>query len=295
MMSEVIFNHVCIIGVGLIGGSLARAMRGAGICRSITGTGRSSSHLERAVELGVIDSFSLDLAEAVKDADLIVLASPVSAMRHTMADLAGIVGSDCVITDVGSTKQNLVEAARTALGDHITHYVPGHPIAGTEHHGVDASVADLFNDHVVILTPIDETQDVLTGKIRHLWEQVGARVVEMTPEHHDAVLAATSHLPHVLAYALVDSLAGADDKDEIFNYVAGGFRDFTRIASSDPAMWRDICIENAASLLAVLEKFNADLENLTNAIRNQDADAIMSIFERAKTARDNLISSNERS
>jgi len=294
-MPEILFNKVCIIGVGLIGGSLARAMRRAGICQTITGTGRSAAHLERAVELGVIDSYSLDLADAARDAGLIVLATPVGATCTIMSDLAGVVGSDTIITDVGSTKQHLTEIARSALGSGMTNFVPGHPIAGTEHNGVEASVADLFSQHVVILTPTDETGQTMTATIRAMWERVGARVVEMTPAHHDAVLAATSHLPHLLAFVLVDSLSRMDDKHEIFEFVAGGFRDFTRIASSDPVMWRDICLENSASILVMLDKFNTDLARLTEAIRNQDAHTIMEIFRRAKAARDNLISGTDSS
>jgi prephenate dehydrogenase len=292
-MPEILFNKVCIIGVGLIGGSLARAMRKAGICKTITGTGRSVAHLERAVELGVIDSYSMGLAEAASDAGLVVIATPVGAMSTILPALAGIVSSDTVITDVGSTKRHLTEIARGALGSGMANFVPGHPIAGTECNGVEASVADLFDQHVVILTPTDETDSTMTAIIRTMWERVGARVVEMTPAHHDAVLAATSHLPHVLAFALVDSLARMDDKQEIFEFVAGGFRDFTRIASSDPVMWRDICLENSASILDVLGTFNNDLARLAEAIRNHDADSIMEIFQRAKTARDSLVNGGD--
>jgi prephenate dehydrogenase len=294
-MADILFNKVCIIGVGLIGGSLARAMRNVGVCQTLTGTGRSAAHLDRAVELGVIDNYSLDLADAARDANLIVLATPVGAMCALMPELAGVISSDTIITDVGSTKQHLIEVARTALGSSMANFVPGHPIAGTERNGVEASIADLFKQHVVILTPVDSTDPAKTERIRGLWENVGARVVEMPPAHHDAVLAATSHLPHMLAFALVDSLARMDDKQEIFDFVAGGFRDFTRIASSDPVMWRDICLENSESILAVLEKFNTDLARLTEAIRNQDSSAILEIFQHAKSARDNLVSGNDRS
>ncbi|MEJ2094689.1 MAG: prephenate dehydrogenase/arogenate dehydrogenase family protein, partial [Gammaproteobacteria bacterium] len=212
-----LIDHLSIIGVGLIGGSLARALRKQNACGHITGYGRSSEHLQEAVDLGVIDNFSLSMGSAVKSADLIVLATPL-------------------ITDVGSAKGSVVEAAHATLDDFLPRFVPGHPIAGKEKSGVSASTADLFQSHRVILTPLPETSVSAIDKIRQMWELCGAEVVQLGVKQHDEILAATSHLPHMLAYALVDCLAGMRERDEIFRFAAGGFADFTRIASSDPQM-----------------------------------------------------------
>lgn len=279
-------NRLAIIGVGLIGGSLARAARRAGVCREIVGGGRDEAQLRRAVELGVIDRYALDIAAAVADADMVVVAVPLGAMEAVLRRIAGRARPDAVITDVGSAKGSVVAAARAAFGEVPPGFVPGHPIAGTEKSGVEASFAELFEGRRVILTPLSNTSAQALAAVRALWQQAGAEVVEMDVAHHDEVLAATSHLPHVLAYALVDTLVGMDASEEIFRFSAGGFRDFTRIASSDPAMWRDICIANRAALLAVLERFRAELSSLTAAIEAADGERIVSVFSRAKAARD---------
>ncbi|MDX1250942.1 MAG: prephenate dehydrogenase/arogenate dehydrogenase family protein [Gammaproteobacteria bacterium] len=279
-------NRLAIIGVGLIGGSLARAARRAGVCSEIVGGGRDEAQLRRAVELGVIDRYELDIAAAVGDADMVVVAVPLGAMEAVLRRIAGRVRPDAVITDVGSAKGSVVAAARAAFGEVPPGFVPGHPIAGTEKSGVEASFAELFESRRVILTPLSTTSAQALAAVRALWQQAGAEVVEMDVAHHDEVLAATSHLPHVLAYALVDTLVGMDASEEIFRFAAGGFRDFTRIASSDPAMWRDICIANRAALLAVLERFRAELSSLTAAIEAADGERIVSVFSRAKAARD---------
>lgn len=280
------FERLCIVGVGLIGGSLARAVRAAGVGGEIVGHGRDAAHLRRAVELGVIDRFETDPVAAVRGADLVVLATPLGAMRNLFATLAGHLDDGCVITDVGSSKGSVVADARAGLGVELGRFVPGHPIAGTEKSGVEASFAELYRDRRVILTPLPENPPETVARVRALWEAAGSEVAEMGVEHHDLVLAATSHLPHMLAYTLVDTLARMQDKDEIFGYAAGGFRDFTRIASSDPVMWRDVCVANRDAILGMIERFQADLTLLADAIRDGDQELISEVFERAKRARD---------
>ncbi len=279
-------ERLAIIGVGLIGGSLARALRRAGACRAIVGCGRDAAQLEKALALGVIDSYERDPAQAVAGADVVVLAVPVGATEAVYRRLAAGLDAQAVVTDVGSTKGSVVEAVRAATGTLPPNFVPGHPIAGTEKSGVEASLADLFQGRRVILTPHEDTAAEAVARVRRMWEACGAAVSLMGVAHHDQVLAATSHLPHVLAYALVDSLARMEDSTEVFAYAAGGFRDFTRIASSDPQMWHDICLANREALVPVLERFGADLGRLCAAIRNGDSDAVLDTFTRAKQARD---------
>lgn len=288
MSAALPLKRLCIIGVGLIGGSLARALREADAAGEIVGAGRGRTTLERAVELGVIDRFETDPGAAVRDADMVVVAVPLKAIRPVLASIAGHLPPDCVLTDVGSAKQCVVDDARAVFGTLPAGFIPGHPIAGTERSGVEASFPELFQGRRVILTPLLESEAWAHERVKAMWEATGAEVVDMGVRHHDDVLAATSHLPHVLAYTLVDSLARLDDRAEIFRYAAGGFRDFTRIASSDPVMWRDICLANQTPLLAILRRFGDDLDRLTRAIEQGDGEAIMATFQRAKHARDNL-------
>ena len=283
-------NRVCIIGVGLIGGSLARALKRANFCREIVGAGRHAAHLREAVDLGVIDRAETDFATAVQGADLIVVAVPLGAMEAVFGQIAPHMSETAVLTDVGSAKAGVVHAARAAFGNVPPRFVPGHPIAGTEQSGVSASFAELFEGRRVILTPLRDTDTRALGLVRAMWERTGALVSEMDILHHDEVLAATSHLPHVLAYTLVESLARLGDREEIFQYAAGGFRDFTRIASSDPTMWRDICLGNREALLAVLARFSGDLAQVTEAVNNADGERLLALFTRAKQARDRVIS-----
>jgi prephenate dehydrogenase len=279
-------NRVCIIGVGLIGGSLARALKQAAYCAEVVGCGRDPAQLQRAVELGVIDRYERDPARAVDAADVIVLAVPLGAMEGAMRAIAGHIKQDAVITDVGSAKGSVVTAAQAAFGAVPERFVPGHPIAGTEKSGVEASFAELYRERRVILTPLAHTAAGAVDAVRAMWERAGAEVVEMSVEHHDEVLAATSHLPHMLAFALVDTLARMHEQAEIFRYAAGGFRDFTRIASSDPVMWRDICLANRDAIAAMIDRFQGDLVGLREAIVRGDGERIEEIFTRAKAARD---------
>jgi prephenate dehydrogenase len=290
-MSEPRFfvQRLAIIGVGLIGGSLARALRQANAVGEVVGCGRDERHLKRAQELGVIDRWSTRPAEAVTGADMVVLAAPVGAMQNLFKAIQPALSPTTIVTDVGSTKISVIAAVREVFGVLPLRFVPGHPIAGTERTGVEASFAELFRERRVILTPASETDPTATARVKAMWQLTGAQVSEMSAEHHDQVLAATSHLPHVLAYALVDHLAAMDDRTEIFAYAAGGFRDFTRIASSSPEMWRDIACANREALTTVLDGYLQDLLQLREAIARNDGEAILTVFRRAKQARDRLI------
>ncbi|MBL1278338.1 MAG: prephenate dehydrogenase/arogenate dehydrogenase family protein [Ectothiorhodospiraceae bacterium] len=283
-------KQLTIIGVGLIGGSLALALKRAGAVGEVVGCGRDIKHLQRAVELGVIDRIEMDMAASVQGADIVLVAAPVGAMEAIFRILAPVLPEGAVLTDAGSTKGSVVEAARAAFklpkGELPANFVPGHPIAGTEKSGVEAAFSDLYKGRRVILTPTENSDSDAVARVRAMWEQAGADVVETSVAHHDEVLAATSHLPHLLAFSLVDTLATMDDKQEIFEFAAGGFRDFTRIASSDPQMWHDICIHNEPALLKMLERFENDLDKLRLAIANNDSDYLLQVFTRAKTARD---------
>lgn len=283
-----LIQRLCIIGVGLIGGSLARALREAGQVGEVVGCGRGADNLRAAVRLGVIDRYQTDPALAVADADVVVLAVPLGSMERVVRAIVPGLARDAVLTDAGSAKASVVADVQKVYGYIPACFVPGHPIAGTEKSGVEASFATLFQRRRVILTPLAETSAAAHQLIRQMWALTGAEVVDMGVHHHDAVLAATSHLPHLLAYSLVDTLARLDDRAEIFRYAAGGFRDFTRIASSDPQMWHDICVANREQLLDMIRLFVADLDRLADAIRNNDHASVLATFQRAKRARDNL-------
>lgn len=285
-MSQQIINRLCIIGVGLIGGSLARALKKAGVVGKVVGAGRNVTHLEKAKALGVIDFFETDISLAVKDCDMVVLAVPLGAMQSIFEEIAPVITNDMVITDVGSAKASVVKAAQKAFKIFPQTLVPGHPIAGTEKSGVEASFAELYENRRIIITPLETSSDDAIAKVRSMWQACGAEVVETTVKHHDEVLAATSHLPHMLAYSLVDTLAKMDAKNEIFDFAAGGFRDFTRIASSDPDMWHDICLSNRDALLMMIKKFSDDLQLLAKAIENNDGAFLKDMFSRAKKTRD---------
>ncbi len=282
-----LFENITIIGVGLIGGSLARALKRASLCKSITGYARREATLQKAVELGVIDRYSLDVREAVAGADVIVLATPLATTETLLQKMSDGLKPGCIITDVGSAKGVVVDAARKVLTeDRFPYFVPAHPIAGTENSGVEASFAELFERHVVIITPVAETDHGARDIITDMWERVGATVVELSVEHHDEVLAATSHLPHILVYTLIDCLARMQDREEIFAYAAGGFADFTRVASSSPEMWRDICLTNDTPIIDVLDRFEQHLQAVRQAIAEGEGDRLLDIFSRAKQSRD---------
>ena len=279
-------ERLCIIGVGLIGGSLARALRDAGACQEVVGAGRNVGNLQTAVELDVIDRYETDLAQAVSGADMVVVCVPLGAMEGVFRAIKGQLAERAVLTDVGSAKGSVIEAAQRAFGSVPEFFVPGHPIAGTEQSGVEASFPGLYKDRRVILTPLPDTNAHATGRVRDMWEVAGARIVSMNPVHHDSVLAATSHLPHLLAYSLVDNLARQSSHDDIFRFAAGGFRDFTRIASSDPTMWHDIMLSNQSALLEVIDSYTDHLAGLRQLIADGDGVRIKALFADAKAARD---------
>ncbi len=278
--------RLCIIGVGLIGGSLARSARARGLVDEIVGCGRDEAALRTALRLGVIDRYALMPESAVQGADLVVLAVPVGVMGELYRRIQPHLSPGAVVTDVGSVKGSVIEQIRTAVGGIPSRFVPGHPIAGTEKSGVEASFDGLFDGRCTILTPLDDTDPAALSQVRALWAGVGARVVEMDPQHHDEVLAATSHLPHLLAFGLVDMLARMEEHREIFRFAAGGFRDFTRIASSDPLMWRDICLANREAVVPLLRRFAAELEEQARAMEHGRGEALETLFTRAKAARD---------
>ncbi len=285
-------KRLSVIGVGLIGGSLARALKAADACGEIVGWGRNAVELEKAKALGVVDRIETDLAAAVKDAEIIVIGVPVGAMQSVLAALKPHLAAQTIVTDVGSTKGSVVEAARKVFGIVPPRFIPGHPIAGTEQSGVEASLADLFQQRRVILTPDEDSDPDAINAVREMWQQAGAEVSEMSVAHHDEVLAATSHLPHMLAFTLVDTLARLEDHDDIFRYAAGGFRDFTRIASSNPQMWHDVCLNNREALLKMLRRFDEELQTLARAIESGDSKALLDTFTRAKAARDDYCEKN---
>lgn len=282
-------KRLAVIGVGLIGGSYARALREAGQVEEIIGCGRSRENLERAVALGVIDSYCHDIGEAVEGADLVFLAVPLGAIRPAFEAMKGHLAGTAIITDAGSVKGSVIRDCEAAFGAMLPNFVPGHPIAGTEQNGVEASFAELYQNRRVILTPVCQTDETAIAVVHACWRYCGAEVTRMFAVDHDRILAATSHLPHMLAYALVDMLARMDDKEELFRYAAGGFRDFTRIASSNPVMWRDICMANKDQLATFVEDFAAELQLLATSIRAGEQQQLEQIFENARGARDSYI------
>lgn len=281
-------EKLCIIGIGLIGGSLARALRDAGYAREVIGYGRGVGNLQQAVELGVIDRAEVSLPDAVRDADMIVLAVPVGNMPEILDTLGPVLSENSVVTDVGSVKGSVIAAARAALGSRFAHFVPGHPLAGTEQAGVAASQPGLFRRRRVILTPESDTGDHALEQVRAMWEAAGAEVATLTATDHDRILAVSSHLPHMLAYCLMDMVVRHDDHRAILENSAGGFSDTTRIAGSDPVMWRDICLANREALMVALRQYHVDLGVLVKAIEKGDDKWLCETFTRAKHARDKL-------
>jgi prephenate dehydrogenase len=278
-------DQLTVIGVGLIGGSVAAALRRAGRVRHIVGVGRGRANIQRALELRIIDEASNDIAAASRGADIVLLAVPVQQNERVLSSLAGAIEARTLVSDAGSTKMDYVSAVRRLLPSHLARVVPAHPIAGAELTGVDAANPALFLDKKVVLTPLPENDTAALDRIESMWSACGARVSRMTPEHHDRVFAAVSHLPHMLAYTLVHMIATRADAKQLFSFAAGGFRDFTRIASSSPEMWRDIAISNRAALLADIALYQEELARLEQLIRNADAEQLGKIFETARTAR----------
>jgi prephenate dehydrogenase len=279
-----VFSRVAIIGLGLIGGSIAAAIQKRKLASHIVAYDQLGQSLDLGLQRGIIDSAAPSISEAVSGADLVLIAVPVLSIEAILREIP----PDLLITDVGSVKQHVVQACETVYGAVPKTLVPGHPIAGSEQHGVTAANADLFEHHKVILTPNADTETESLERVRNLWQALGATVVEMSVSHHDEVLAQTSHLPHLLAYALVDTLSAQGDSLEIFQYAAGGFRDFSRIAASDPAMWRDIFQANGPAVITILDRFLSELGDIRELIVAVDTAGLEAVLQRAKEARDHF-------
>jgi prephenate dehydrogenase len=278
-------QKLVVVGVGLIGGSFALALKAAGGVRRAVGVGRSRANLGQALAMGAIDDVADDLAAAVDGADFVLVTTPVGAMPDVFARIAPKLAPNAVVTDGGSTKQSVVAAARAALGARVAQFVPAHPIAGSDASGAGAATATLFRDREVILTALPETAPEAVARVRSAWQACGARVTEMTPRDHDAVLAAVSHLPHLLSYALVHELAARADAAQLFAHAGTGLRDVTRLAASHPEMWRDICVANREALLGELRRYQDTLAQLGALLEQSDGAGLERLFEAARAAR----------
>jgi len=279
------FKKIAVFGVGLIGGSFALALKRQSAVAEVVGIGRRRETLEQAVRLGLIDRIARDVADAVSGADLILLAAPVAQTGALLDAIAPHLHPGTVVTDAGSTKSDVVSAARAALGEKIEQFVPGHPIAGREQNGPEAALSDLYVGKKVILTPLPENLPELVERVASAWTQCGALIHRLTSHEHDAVFAAVSHLPHLLAYALVDDIAARPNAQRLFDYAASGFRDFTRIAGSSPEMWRDIALANRPSLLAELDAYLTQVTQMRDLLDKSDGAALEALFGRAQQAR----------
>lgn len=279
------FGKVVIFGVGLIGGSFALGLKAAGQVEEVVGFGRSLASLTQALDLGIIDRVGANAGQEVSDADLVLIATPVGQMPEIMARIAPYLGPQTVVTDGGSTKSDVVAAARASFGDRLGQFVPAHPIAGAENSGAAAARADLYAGKKVVLTPLPENPVLNVARVRSAWEWCGALIHELTPADHDRVFAAVSHLPHLLSFALVHDLAVRDNRDLFFSFAASGFRDFTRIAASHPEMWRDVCLANRVALLEELDRYRAQLDELRDALQRGDGAQLEATFDVARSAR----------
>lgn len=278
-------KRVVIVGVGLIGGSWALTLRSRSGVSYITGIGRTRDNLVEAQSLGIIDDYQQEIDARLSNADLFVLSTPLGQTRHVLEQIAAIMKPAAVITDVGSVKREVVEIARSVLGKRMDRFVPGHPIAGTEKSGAAAAFDTLFHKRLVIMTPQPETDPQALAMVTRLWQDTGAFVQSMDVNRHDDVLARTSHLPHMLAYAIVGSLGSEEETDRHFDLASGGFYDFTRIASSDPVMWRDICMTNQDAILAALNAFSGQLDEISQAVEKGDGAWLENYFKQCRSQR----------
>ncbi len=288
------FERVALIGIGLIGGSIARDVAALGLARQVVVSSRSPETLKRAEELGLGTEYVACAAEAVKDADLVIVSVPVGASGAVAEQIAGTLKPGAIVTDVGSTKTSVIAQMLPFMPPHV-HFIPGHPIAGTEKSGPDAGFVGLFHGRWCILTPLPETDPAALAKLKTFWETLGSRVDEMDPPHHDKVLAIVSHLPHIIAYNIVGT---ADDletvtESEVIKYSASGFRDFTRLAASDPTMWRDVCLHNKDAILEMLARFSEDLAYLQRAIRWGEGDKLFDLFTRTRAIRRSIVEAGQ--
>ena len=283
-------EKLVLVGAGLIGGSFSLALRRVAAVGTVVGVGRTAASMAEARRLGIVDEVADDFSCAA-DATLVMLAMPVGQTREVLRRLAPKLGPNTIVTDAGSTKCDVVATALAELGAAMPRFVPGHPVAGTEHSGPKAAFAELFEGRKVVLTPIAQTETGALALVRDAWRACGAQVHELTPDVHDQILATVSHLPHLLAFALVDHVAGEAHAEQLFSYAAGGFRDFTRIASSHPEMWRDICLANRDALLLELSKFEGHLAGLRRSLEAADGAAVETVFSRARAARNRWLES----
>jgi cyclohexadieny/prephenate dehydrogenase len=293
-MNEKLFDRVALIGIGLIGSSLARVLRRDCPGTTIVACARRAETLEIVRRLGIADMTTDDPAAAVADADLVVIATPLSAYGEVARRIAPALRKGAIVTDVGSVKEAAIRELQPFLPEGV-HFIPGHPVAGTEHSGPESGFPELFHDRWCILTPLPETAPEALAKVQALWELAGMRITMMPAEHHDKVLAVTSHLPHLIAYTIVGTATelGEDLQSEVVAYSAGGFRDFTRIAASDPVMWRDIFLANREAVLELLQRFSEDLTALQRAIRRSDGDALHDWFTRTRAIRRSIIEAKQ--
>ena len=283
------FKKIALFGVGLIGGSFSLSLKKGGFVGAVVGMDRSPAALERALQLGIIDQIGGSVAEAVRDADLVLIAAPVAQTAAILASIEPHLQSGTVVTDAGSTKSDVVAAARATLRAKIAQFVPGHPIAGRETNGPDAAIDDLFVGKKTVLTPLPENSEQDIERVAQAWRQCGAIIHHLTPQDHDCVFAAVSHLPHLLAYALVDNIVKKPQTDLLFQYAASGFRDFTRIAGSSPEMWRDITMANQTMLLGMLDSYLAQLNRIRDMLAAGDSAAIHEVYVNGQRARQNWI------
>jgi len=293
-VADPLFDKIALIGIGLIGSSIARVIRREGLAKTIAIATRRAETLARARDLGLGDEYFAKAADAVADADLVIVSVPVGASGSVAREIAGALKPGAIVTDVGSTKQSVIEQMKPALPDFV-HFIPGHPIAGTEHSGPDAGFAELFEGRWCILTPFADTNEDALCCLTQFWERCGSKVDVMDAQHHDLVLAIVSHLPHIIAYNIVGT---ADDletvtKSEVIKYSASGFRDFTRLAASDPTMWRDVCLHNKDAILEMLSRFSEDLSALQRAVRWGDGDKLFDLFTRTRTIRRSIIEAGQ--
>lgn len=287
------FKKIVIFGVGLIGGSFGLALKQAGMVQQIVGAGRSLASLQRALELGIIDAIATSVEDAVADADLVLIAAPVAQTGAILASIQPYLNIGTIVTDAGSTKGDVEASARLALGTKIGQFVPGHPIAGRESNGPDAAIASLYIGKKVVLTPLSENSESDIQRVANAWQQCGAHIHRLSSAQHDLVFASVSHLPHVLAYALVDDIASKPHADVLFQYAASGFRDFTRIAGSSPEMWRDISLANHDALLQELDAYQVKLAEVRTLLASRDGAGLEAIYQNAQQARQRWISAIE--
>ncbi|MGR6468248.1 prephenate/arogenate dehydrogenase family protein [Rhizobium sp. PAMB 3182] len=293
-MSNVLFDRIALIGIGLIGSSIARDIKKYGLAKEVVISSRSADTLKRAEELELGDRYVASAADAVKDADLVVVSVPVGASAAVAAEIAGSLKPGAIVTDVGSTKASVIAQMQPHMPDNV-HFIPGHPIAGTERSGPDAGFSGLFSGRWCILTPLEGTDPAALQALRDFWMALGSKIDEMDPLHHDKVLAIVSHLPQIIAYNIVGT---ADDletvtESEVIKYSASGFRDFTRLAASDPTMWRDVCLHNKDAILEMLARFSEDLAYLQRAIRWGEGDKLFELFTRTRAIRRLIIEAGQ--